>query len=59
MKKHDLQKALLEMEEEDVDIVIESESETTATMLVEGMYTGASDYLLKKNSSGYDVKKVS
>jgi hypothetical protein len=28
-------------------------------MLVEGMYTGASDYLLKKNSSGYDVKKVS
>ena len=47
------------MEEEDLEIVFESESETTATMLVEGMYTSASDYLLKKTSSGYDVKKVS
>lgn len=51
MKKTDLQRALLEMEQEDLDIVFESQSETTANILVEDLF--------KKTPSGHDVKKVS
>ena len=45
MKKKDLQAALLEMEEEDLEVVFESNSETTATLLSQELYVGASGLL--------------
>jgi len=57
MKKADLQAALLEMEDEDLEVVFESESETTATLVAAGMYTSASE-LLHKTSLLSNVKKT-
>lgn len=56
MRKSDLQEALRAMEEEDFEIVFESGSETAATIVAEGMYTSASEFL-RAGSSG-DVKKT-
>jgi rRNA pseudouridine-1189 N-methylase Emg1 (Nep1/Mra1 family) len=50
MKKKDLQAALLEMEEEDLEVVFESNSETTATLMTHGMYTSASELLHRTSS---------
>lgn len=58
MRKQDLEAALLQIEEEDLEIIFESGSETTANIVVEGMYTTASE-ILKKASSGDLAKKTS
>jgi hypothetical protein len=48
MKKKELQAALSELEDEDMEVIFASESETTAHIFVEGVYTSAA--LLKKTS---------
>lgn len=58
MKKKDLQAALLEIEEEDLEVIFQSESETTATLVAGGMYTSASE-LMHETDSGRDLKKKS
>ena len=56
MKRKELQAALSELEDEDMEVIFESESETTAHIFVEGVYTSAAKL---KKTSGIVAKKVS
>lgn len=56
MKKKELQAALSELEDEDMEVIFECQSETTANIFIEKVYSGAA--LLKK-TSGEFAKKVS